>query len=158
MPYPIAPVITQQRGDIAGPSTKPTVFSRLGGQSSSSSVNQERAAAPRNYTSQEKGKSPMQQMYIPKRLATPMKPISVVTPVPTITIGSMEAPIITNNGPIVIGGKLRQAIKMRLCKMLLKLKTRGRCQGTPSTLNPSGAHRGWIRLKSTSCSEPEQGN
>jgi hypothetical protein len=38
----------------------------------------------------------MQQVYVPKKVEALVKPVSTITP-PTITIGSVEAPIVDDN-------------------------------------------------------------
>ena len=44
----------------------------------------------------------MQQVYVPKKVEVPIVSPPRARPRPVITIGSMEAPIINHDGPIVI--------------------------------------------------------
>ena len=47
-------------------------------------------------------KAPLQQVYVPKKVEAPIVPQPRARPQSVITIGSMEAPIINHDGPIVI--------------------------------------------------------
>jgi hypothetical protein len=44
----------------------------------------------------------MQQVYVPKKVEAPVIPPPRARPQSVITIGSMEAPIINHDGPIII--------------------------------------------------------
>ena len=44
----------------------------------------------------------MQQVYVPKKVEAPVVPQPRARPQSVITIGSMEAPVINHDGPIVI--------------------------------------------------------
>ena len=96
VPYPMAPTTIQRGGGAVGSYAKQTIFSRLSGQSSSSGTHQGRVITSRTLTLQESGKAPMRQVYIPKKVEALVKPVSTITP-PTITIGSVEAPIVDDN-------------------------------------------------------------
>ena len=56
----------------------------------------------RTWTPQESGKAIVQQAYVPKKVEVPVAPAPKANPLPTITIGSLEAPITNYVGPIVI--------------------------------------------------------
>jgi hypothetical protein len=44
----------------------------------------------------------MRQIYVHKKVEAPVIPSPRAMPQPVITIGSMEAPVISHDGPIVI--------------------------------------------------------
>lgn len=96
VPYPSVPTHVQQGWkESAGPYTRPTVFSRLGNNQSSSSGTE---FIPQVSNVQGSRKTPIQRIYVPKKVEVLVKP----APLPTITFGFMEAPVVNNNGPIVI--------------------------------------------------------
>jgi hypothetical protein len=50
----------------------------------------------------------MQQVYVPKKVEAPVIPPPRARPQSVITIGSMEAPVINHDGPIIIEETLAQ--------------------------------------------------
>jgi hypothetical protein len=72
------------------------------GQSSSSGVNQGQVIPSKAPTLQSSRKAPMQQIYVPKKVEAPAIPPPRARPQSVITIVSMEAPVTTHDGPIVI--------------------------------------------------------
>jgi hypothetical protein len=52
--------------------------------------------------SQGSERAPMRQVYMPKKVEAPVIPPPRARPQSVITIGSMEAPIINHDGPIII--------------------------------------------------------
>jgi hypothetical protein len=95
--------VQQRRKETAGPVQKPSVFSRLNnGQSSSSSVNQGQMITFKTLASQGSERAPMRQVYVPKKAKIPVISPPRARPQSVITIGSMEAPVINHDGPIII--------------------------------------------------------
>jgi hypothetical protein len=47
-------------------------------------------------------RAPMRQVYMPKKVEAPVIPPPRARPQSVITIGSMEAPVINHDGPIII--------------------------------------------------------
>jgi hypothetical protein len=72
------------------------------GQSGSSGVNQGRVIPSKAPTSQSSRKATMQQIYVPKKVKTPVILPPRARPQSVITIGSIKAPITNHDGPIVI--------------------------------------------------------
>jgi len=69
----------------------------------SSSARQGQPITTRTLLAQEKGKAPMQQVFVPKKgEETPIAPTQKSNPLASITIGSVEVPITNNDGPIII--------------------------------------------------------
>jgi hypothetical protein len=93
----------QRRKELTGPIQKPSIFSRLNnGQSSSSGVNQGQMITFKTLASQGLERAPMRQIYVPKKVEAPVIPPPRARPQSVITIGSMEAPVINHDGPIII--------------------------------------------------------
>jgi hypothetical protein len=93
----------QRRKESTGPVQKPSVFSRLNnGQLSSSDVNQGQMITFKTPASQGSERAPMRQVYVPKKVEVPVIPPLRTRPQSVITIGSMKAPIINHDGPIII--------------------------------------------------------
>lgn len=69
MPYPpMAPMQHQVQAEPASHDSRPSVFSRLNfGDLSSSGVERGQPIASRTLTTQEKGKAPIKQVYVPKK-------------------------------------------------------------------------------------------
>ena len=101
---PMAPMHSQQRwGEPAGQISRTSMFSRLNnGQSSSGGASQDHVITSRTLTPQELRKAPMQQVYVPKTVEVPFVSPSRARSQSVIIIGSMEAPVINHDGPIVI--------------------------------------------------------
>ncbi|CAD6202093.1 unnamed protein product [Miscanthus lutarioriparius] len=100
----MAPMHSQQRwGEPSSQIPRTSLFSQLNnGQSSSGGASQDRVITSRTLTPQESGKASMQQVYVPKKVETPVVPPPRARPQSVITIGSMETPITNHDGPIVI--------------------------------------------------------
>jgi hypothetical protein len=58
--------------------------------------------------SQGSERTPMRQVYVPKKVEASVIPPPRVRPQSVITMGSMEAPVINHNGPIIIKETLAQ--------------------------------------------------
>jgi hypothetical protein len=93
----------QRRKEPAGPVQKPFVFSQLNnGQSSSSGVNQGQMIKFKTLALQGLEKTPMRQVYVPKKVEASIIPSPIARPQSVITIGSMEAHVINHDRPIII--------------------------------------------------------
>lgn len=138
VPYPpLVPNNVQPRGgELAGPSSKPTVFSRLSvGQSSSRGANQ--VVAP-----QRVGRTLAQQVWLPKKVEVPAVPPPNATPIPTITIGSMEAPIKDDVGRIVIGSSTPASVQAEASNVVAEVEEKKRPKRDPRYTQPKWCPRG----------------
>ena len=70
----------------------------------------------RTLTPKQSGKAPMHQVYVPKKVEVVAEPAPVAVPLPSIMIGSMTAPIIDANKPIMIWGQDPSGNRARVMK------------------------------------------
>jgi hypothetical protein len=65
-------------------------------------VNQGQLITFKTLASQGSERAPMRQVYVPKKVEAPIIPLPRARPQSVITIGSMEAPVINHDKPIII--------------------------------------------------------
>ena len=70
----------------------------------------------RTLTPKQSGKAPMHQVYVPKKVEVVAEPAPVAVPLPSIMIGSMTAPIIDANKPVVVGGQDPSGVRDQVMK------------------------------------------
>ena len=70
----------------------------------------------RSLTPKQSGKAPMHQVYVPKKVEVVAEPAPVAVPLPSIMIGSMTAPIIDANKPVVVGGQDPSGVRDQVMK------------------------------------------
>ena len=78
----------------------------------------------------------MQQVYVPKKVEIPVAPSLKPNPLPSITIGSMEAPITNHVGPIVIEGSAPVATQEESPSGVAKIEKEKRAERDPKYLQP----------------------
>jgi hypothetical protein len=147
----------QQRwGETAGHDSRQSVFSQLdNGQSGSSGPSQGRVITSRTLISQEKGKAPMQRVYVPKKIEVPVAPSRKPNPLPSITIGSMEAPITNHLGPIVIEDPALVANQSGSTSNVAEIEKEKHAERDPKYLQPKWCPPGLTKTKkNVNCSVP----
>ena len=89
----------------------------------------------------------MQQVYVPKKVEIPIAPSPKPNPLPSITIGYMEAPITNHVGPIVIEGSAPVATQEESPSVVAEIEKEKCAEHDPKYLQPKWCPSGLSKTK-----------
>ncbi|CAD6240263.1 unnamed protein product [Miscanthus lutarioriparius] len=89
----------------------------------------------------------MQQVYVPKKVEIPIAPSPKPNPLPSITIGSMEAPITNDVGLIVIEGLAPAATQEESPSVVAEIEKEKHAERDPKYLKPKWCPPGLTKTK-----------